>query len=122
MNKIIIFKEKHGDRHFDASTTKKVWAACLKILKERLDDGYWYYVGTPPSADDILTEEQITQLPTENLQVEQSQKRKAYLRAQKSYEREVKFLEDAKQAVETGDGKIAYRLLLNRLDAEYEGF
>lgn len=40
--KIIVFKEKHGNRYFDASTDEKVQAVALKIFNERLKEGYWY--------------------------------------------------------------------------------
>jgi len=40
--RIIIFKEKHSDRYFDASTEEATLKAFYSILKERLKAGYWY--------------------------------------------------------------------------------
>lgn len=40
---ILIFKEKHGKRYFDASTEELKLKAFHKIIKERFNDGYWYH-------------------------------------------------------------------------------
>jgi len=39
--KILIVKEKHGDRYFDASTDEALWRASHYILKRRHEEG-WY--------------------------------------------------------------------------------
>jgi len=39
--KILIAKEKHGDRYFDASTEEALWRASHYILKQRYEQG-WY--------------------------------------------------------------------------------
>lgn len=122
MNKILIFKEKHSNRYFDASTVEAHSAACLKILKERLEEGYWYDPGDPPDKEDILSEEQISSLPTEILKRAESERRKRYLRELANYEEEVKFVEDAKDAIANNKGRLAYKLLMWRRDGEYERF
>lgn len=38
---ILIAKEKHGDRYFDASSNEKLHKACVKLLQERLNEGYY---------------------------------------------------------------------------------
>lgn len=52
--RIIIFKEKHGDRYFDASTEWHLDAACATIIKERYEDGLY---GPPRSAESYLSKQ-----------------------------------------------------------------
>jgi len=71
MTQILIFKEKHGDRYFDASTPEMKSAAFLKILRERFTSGYYYEKPKSPernlSREDkallSLSEEQLEALP-----------------------------------------------------------
>jgi hypothetical protein len=41
MGRILILREKHGDRYFDVPDDEVLHKTCVKILKERLDEG-WY--------------------------------------------------------------------------------
>lgn len=43
MQTIVIFKEKHCERYFDASTDEARLKAFYSILKERFNEGYWYH-------------------------------------------------------------------------------
>lgn len=122
MKKIIIFKEKHGNRYFDASTEKLRNAACLEIIKERFDEFWYDYDNEKPSAKNVLTEDQIAQLPTENLKIQETRKRKDYLSELRQYNEEVSFHEKVRLAIELNDGQSAYYLLLQREGGEYEGF
>jgi hypothetical protein len=56
MSTILIFKEKHGDRYFDASTPEAKSAAFLKILRERFNSGYYYE--EPKSPEHTLTKDE----------------------------------------------------------------
>ncbi len=47
MANIVIFKEKYGERMYDASTEEALQKAFYSILKERSALGYWYYEPTP---------------------------------------------------------------------------
>lgn len=41
--RILVLKEKHGDRYFQAgSTPEELEAVAAMIVRERLADGYWY--------------------------------------------------------------------------------
>lgn len=42
VSRILFVEEKHGNRFFDASTDELLYAASLKIVRERLKRG-WYY-------------------------------------------------------------------------------
>lgn len=102
MKRILVFREKHSRRYFDASTDELTAQACVKILRERMKDGYWYYreyekAEKPLSADDksilMLTDEQLEVLP-EAMKNEIVQKRSRIQRSQQVYLRQ-KQLEDS---------------------------
>lgn len=42
IKEIIIFKEKHGDLAYDASTEEALGKAVLSVIKYRLEAEYWY--------------------------------------------------------------------------------
>ncbi len=60
--KILIAKEKHSTRYFDASTNELLHRACVKLLKERLEAD-WYHAGTPPDEHCYMSIEAIDKLP-----------------------------------------------------------
>lgn len=99
---IVIFEEKHSTRYFDASTEDALAAACLKILKERLQAGYWYYrnyeapelvFGAEDAAIMAMTDEQKSVLP-ESVRADIEQKQNRLIRQAANYQRE-KALEDS---------------------------
>lgn len=123
--KIIIFKEKHGNRYFDASTPQALDNACRKILKERLKYG-WYNVQQPPPPNNLLTIEEIAKLPEKY----KNQERRILLKWEEtleSYQKEKQWLDDLKKLLETPEDlsnkKIpeSYHFLRDREHWEYEG-
>lgn len=118
--KIIVAQEKHGDRYLNATTDEALAASCVKLLKERLEQG-WYDPGNPPEAKDVLTPEQIDLLPTESLRIAEANKCRSYLKELKYWERDVEFEKQVKQIVQSDvvDAKQAWRLLQSR-NGEYE--
>lgn len=73
VSQILVLHEKHGDRYFDASTPEALATSCVKVLRERVADGYWYHREyaepvrpLPKEQQEILalTDEQLATLPT----------------------------------------------------------
>lgn len=135
MTKILIVRGKHGDSFYDASTTEDLDAACCEVLKIRFDNN-WYYRpkeyenNTMP--DDLLNEEQIEQLPTEELRKEFKKKLQSWNKRQKEYETAREWYDKAKTIAEAGKSEIvyfkrrgplpeSYLLLEEHNDYEYEG-
>ena len=54
MEWVIIFHEKHGERMFDSSTEQLRNEAMLFMLKERVDDDYWYFDEDAVEAREII--------------------------------------------------------------------
>lgn len=117
---ILIAKEEHGTRYFDASTPELLAESAFKLLKERWDDGYWYISEDPPENKDILSEEQIATLPTESLRASEQGKLYWYLSEFKDWQKNEKEYLAIKDCVETGKKDMAWNLLQNRSDYEYE--
>ena len=47
----LLFKEKNGDRYFDASTAERRALACRLVLGDRMNQGYWYNRPQEPEFD-----------------------------------------------------------------------
>lgn len=117
---ILIAHEKYGRRYFDASTPKLLDESAFKLLKERWEQGYWYYLDDPPKDEDVLSEEQIAALPTESLRNSESQKRKWHLRNLYNWQDDQKEYLAIKDCVENSLKNKAWKLLQSRSDYEYE--
>ena len=120
INKILIAEEKHGTRYFDASTPEALNAAAFSLLKERWDEGYWYYLGDPPENKDVLPYDQIDSLPTQSLKDSELKRRTQYLRDLHSWQNEEKEYNAIKDCVENNLLDKAWKLLQSRSDGEYE--
>jgi hypothetical protein len=40
---ILVVREKHGNRYLPAATDEELHASALKLVTNRVEDGYWYY-------------------------------------------------------------------------------
>lgn len=117
---ILIAKEKYSTRYFDASTPELLAESAFKLLKERWDDGYWRDLDDPPKDKDILSEEQIAVLPTENLRNSESQKRKEFLKEFRYWEESMAEYRAVANCIKNNLKNQAWNLLRNRSDYEYE--
>lgn len=117
---ILVAREKHGNRYFDASTPELLAKSAFKLLKERWEDEYWYYLDDPPDGKDILSEEQIVALPTEGLQSAESKKRTDYLRELRNWQSDEREYLAIQDCVENNCFNKAWKLLNGRSDYEYE--
>ncbi len=118
---ILVFREKNGTRYFAANTKEEAGMACLKILKQRFEEG-WYqpYDDDDHPTQPSMTEEAIRALPSVCM-------KEAGLREWRKYEEEVKersransFYQAVKTALEGQHGNLAIDLIFSRDGAEYE--
>ena len=118
---ILIFKEKHGDRYFDVSTESRLFGACLSVLKERFDEGWWY---EPPEGNEpeppTLSLEEIGKLKEGRIKQEALEEHKSYNRDLVYFEEAARLYKNIKQAIDNKDGALAYQCLLARSNGEYE--
>jgi len=105
---VIIFKEKHGDRYFDASTPENTALACLYVLKERLTAGYFF---SDELSKDVDPGDQLNLFKSNEKPLTEKQKVEKII---SSYDKN-----DPVTLIRAG--KMAADFLLNRSDYEYEG-
>lgn len=123
MKQIIVFKEKHGNRVFDASTNAQLHAACLKVVTERLKEGCWYIKPEFPPCKLGMTEEQINNLPEGKVKKDAQKEWAAFQEEAKHILGEIAEFEAFKKIVEEKNGKLAYHhVICSRSSYEYEGF
>ncbi len=116
---ILVVKEKHGTFYYDASTKEALNVSALKILKERWEEGYWYYHPDELySAEDMRIIDLNTVVDVLKKTAESHNRLAERERAQ--YNSYVRWYERAKHAVDNDDPTEAYRLLSERSDHEYE--
>ena len=116
--KILIAHEKHGNRYYDASTPENLGRACLQILKERQEDGY-YDLGDPPDGKDILSLEEIQELPR-RLQESERAMVNAYLKEERRYKQFKTDFDTLTKIIAEGDWQNAYKCLRLYANGEYE--
>lgn len=119
--KILVFKEKYGDRYFDASTPEKELDAYLKIAKQRIKDGYWYDIDCVVPEEPEISKEQIAKMKDSGLKT-------AAIQEWENYEYNLRYLKECEETekliklVKKGDKQAAKTLIWSRRDGEYEGF
>jgi len=131
-SKIIVCKEKHITRYWDASTNEVLYASSLAILKYRFEDGTYYepeYYGQPPGQ---LTYELELELAIVDAMPDCETKTAALEHIHKQMNEDDKkygwFMDEMqewraiKRAIATSNSKLAYRILQLRSGNEYEGF
>lgn len=120
---LLVFNEKHGDRYFNVPNDEALFAAALKIVTERFEQGYWYVEpeeNEKPAAPDF-TKEQIATLP-ESMREAAQKKLREYERSLHDYNELVDGYARIKKAVDEKDGRVAWEVIRDRCDAEYEGY
>lgn len=118
---IVVFKEKHGDRHYIIYSADDFRKICLSLVKERNQYG-WYshleYQKEPVVP--TFTKENISTLPTE-FQAEATKTWSRYEKDMKTYKEFQSLIELRKKALE-GDGYSAAAFIQEMNDGEYEGY
>lgn len=118
--RILVFSEKYGDRYFQVNSDEDLFKACLKVFRERVKDGHWYWF-PPEPAKPSMTVEAIAALP-------EGRVKKAAMFEISNYPQEVHTWKRAMENKEQynkamgGDGREAYYFLCSRVDHEYEHF
>ena len=116
--KILVFEEKHGTRYFAAKTKEQLFAACLMILKQRNEQGWYPAPSRKPDRPDF-DEESIPNLP-ESMQETAKKKYQSYKTNLRYYEGYRYTKELVEKAVAENNGALAYEILEDRSDGEYE--
>jgi hypothetical protein len=124
--KVLIWKSKHGDLYYDASTSEALRASALEILKMNFEVG-WYPSYTHPDDSEWvkkpeLSQEQIDDLPDGEIKEAAIKQAKDYHRSLAEFMENEKFLTQVRKSLEENDGDLALSLLKRRNGYEYECF
>lgn len=115
---ILILKEKHRNRYFHIPNDKALEQVSLQVLKERMDQGYWY--SEPSKPDPIgFMQKDVDGLP-EALKEEAKRKLSEHRQKLRSYEHDRELWDDINGALTSQDGRIAWKCLKAREMFEYE--
>ena len=105
--KIMVFREKHGNRFFTFSTEEEKWLIACHVAKERLAEGWWY--NTTPASDQLdIFRPRVHMSDAEKIEY-------LLVRAEKP---------DMRKPGVSGAWyrREVYRWMRNRCDYQYEGF
>lgn len=118
--KLLVAHEKHGDRYFLLTSEKDLFKVALKLVKERVEQGYFYKQEEPEKP----TTEQGWIDSHPSIAVRQAARRE-WLR----YKEKLSYANDMNEAhllssaaIATGNGEMAVEALKLHRDYEYEGY
>lgn len=119
--RILVLEEKHSTVFLNASTSTKLNRAALSVVKARLhpDWGYYYEPEAPESIN--ITLEDIDKLPAGKGQDALRKQFNSHRKEMAEYDKEKYMYERAVCAAAQNDGALAWRILQERSDGEYEG-
>lgn len=116
------FKEKHGTFYFVVLTSEELDAVCLYMLGMRNNQG-WYRQPEPIAKENIpsysLAEAELLKSPAKEAALQQI---KYYQRRLDDNSQDQESWERIQTALQTKNGQLAYDVLAERSDYEYERF
>lgn len=118
---VLVCHEKHGDLYYHVPNDQALCRAALSILRERLEAGHWY--NDPKDelpADPNLTPEQIEALPAGPIRETAKREVASYQRAVREQGDAIEMWKNIHRAIEENNGKLAWTILRDRSDWEYE--
>ena len=118
--KILLLREKHGERAFDARTREALYASALAIVKERNKDR-WYYAPEAPKLREEVPDDVMDRLP-EAMRKKAKDDKHSNKSNQKRYERDLEKWNLLQKALTENNGEVAWKFLQDRRDHEYEGY
>lgn len=119
-NLLAIFEEKHGTRYFYVPTFEDLCKVALKVFKERVEEGHWYYFDEYKVIKPEIAKEDIDKYPSLKNIITQSWKDyETSLKYNESIEKEKKLYD---KALQDETGMAALKFLESRKNSEYEGF
>jgi hypothetical protein len=117
---ILILHEKHGDVHVAIPTVEVLYAAALQIVKSRFAEG-WYCEPEKPEDPEISLDE-IERTINTAVQAVLREEANKYQRNLKQYNVDQAEYDRILDAVKNEDGRLAWPIIRDHNDYEYEGW
>jgi len=127
---LIVFNEKHGDNYFLVESKEAEEKMYLDVLTNRNKYGFYSWMKDykpyrhPNDPVPTYTKEDILSMP-DSMEAEKKRLMNEYLRYEKSEKEATKIRQNwiqIQEAIEKKDGKLAYELISDFSDGEYEGY
>ena len=122
--KIIVLKEHHGTVYLDASTPEQMDKACLSVLRVRTNSQpylEWLAAIVEPP-EPTLSFDDSQALPSGKVRDVALAEWSEYHKKYECYERNKREAEKVQKALDTNNGKLAYKILYDNRHTEDEGF
>jgi hypothetical protein len=117
---LISKNEKHETVYYLATTREQLVRVFVAMLKRNYDSNY-YYSPDKPRLVDAMFPEQAAALPPEYRKLEEA-KIARNKRESEIYAEDLEKWATIKKALKDEDGELAFQILHDRKDAEYEGW
>lgn len=129
--KIIVLRGKHEDMYFAADTKEDIHKFALYVVENIGIGNYGYYYNPPEDItkewaykhygyDKVKSEEEIDALPTDEERVKARNLRKAFKQWEAERKADREFYALAEKAVREKNGDLAFQIVTERQDHEYE--
>lgn len=118
---IVVFKEKHGDRHFIVKNQTELNKVALKIVLEREEEG-WYDFDYEKPVEPKMTVEDAAKLGMAGVKDAVEREWSSYKYSKKQYEEGIQLKAALEKVVKEKDGATAFRFLNEMKGGEYEAF
>jgi hypothetical protein len=118
---IVIFHEKHGDRHFIVNTMQELEKVALKIVLERNEEG-WYSFDYDQPVEPKVSVEDAKKLGMASVVAAVEREWSDYKYSKKQYEDGIRLKAALDKIEENKDGAVALQFLNSMKDGEYEAF
>lgn len=119
---IVKFEEKHGDLIYAYTSREEFYKIFLEVLSARYKEGWYSYKPKKPKKEIDMTLQQIEAITDESLKKFQLDRYKSYERELKEYNEFTQLNNDTEKAYKEKNAKLAYYVISERNDGEYEGF
>lgn len=116
---LVILHEKHGQWHFLVQNDEDLFRVALSVVRGRQKQGYWYEKAGPKPTEPGFTAAEIEKLP-KALQADAQKKLQAYERDLRYWQEVNQNHQDITKCLAENDGRLAWRILRDRSDDEYE--
>lgn len=118
--KLIVLKDKHENGYYLVNDVEGVWRWALQVLQMRIEQQY-IREPTPPKPVEEVADDLIDKLP-EAMKKKALQDKRDNAALLKRYQKYVDIWNDTQRALAEQNGALAFKILDDRKDAEYEGF
>lgn len=115
---ILVFRGKNEERYFRADSEAAIKAACLKMVKDRVADE-WYFAPEEPNFGEPLSEAEIGELRIERLKSVARTYNKEIATAHLDWEKEMVLWNTIALAIDENDAGAALTVVIHTRDWEY---